>query len=291
MSELRSAIESMRADVLPELPDARAEEDFSELQRASELLETERLRRLADLERRRVFERDGHLSVAAWLVSRFKMAWGAARDQVRMARALDEMQETRRALDAGDVSLSGVRVLVDARDADPELFRRSERQLVDAARIHSVGDLRRVAAFWRQQVEAERFAAGGEETLRARRRLHASVSFLGMVRLDGDLDPETGEHLMTALRAVLDAEARSKGADDVRTPAQRRADALGEICRQWLDRSDRPTVAGERPHVTVTVASDALTSDAPAASELDHAGPVGTGTARRLACDASVRVS
>ena len=207
MSELRSAVESLRVEVLPDLPDARVEEDFCELQRASELLETERLRRLADLERRRVFERDGHLSVAAWLVSRFKVAWGTARDQVRVARALQEMPETRRAVEAGDVSMSGVRVLVDARDADPELFGKAEPQLVHAARIHSVGDLRRVAAFWRQRVEAERFAAGGEETLRARRRLHASVSFLGMVRLDSDLDPETGETFMTALNAELDGDA------------------------------------------------------------------------------------
>jgi hypothetical protein len=101
VSELRSAIESLRTEVLPELPDARAEEDFSELQRASELLEVERLRRLADLERRRVFERDGHLSVAAWLVSTFKVGWGVARDQVRVARALKEMPQTRRALDEG----------------------------------------------------------------------------------------------------------------------------------------------------------------------------------------------
>ena len=91
------------------------------------------------------------------------------------------------------------------------------------------------------------------------RRLHASVSLLGMVRVDGDLDPETGESLLTALRAVLDAEARSGAADD-RTPAQRRADALGEICRQWLDLAERPTVAGERPHVTVTVDADTLAS-------------------------------
>jgi hypothetical protein len=289
VSELRSAIESMRADVLPELPDARAEEDFSELQRASELLETERLRRLADLERRRVFERDGHLSVAAWLVSRFKVAWGAARDQVRMARALDEMQETRRALDAGDVSLSGVRVLVDARDADPELFRRSERQLVDAARIHTVADLRRVAAFWRQQVEREQLTAGGDEAIRARRRLYASVSFLGMVRLDSDLDPETGETFMTALNAELDAQARTRGeGDDDRTPAQRRVDAFAEIMRYYLDRSDRPTVAGERPHVTVTVAAEGLRGDSRAGAELDHVGPIDAETARRLACDASI---
>jgi Domain of unknown function (DUF222) len=48
----------------------------------------------------------------------------------------------------------------------------------------------------------------------------------------------------------MDAEARS-GAEDVRSPAQRRADALAEVCRQWLDRSDRLQVAGERPHVLI----------------------------------------
>ena len=87
---------------------------------------------------------------------------------------------------------------------------------------------------------------------------HASVSFLGMVRFHGDLDPETGETLLTALRAVLDAESRSPREDDDRTPAQRRVDALGEICRGWLDSADRPTVAGERPHVTVMVDVAAL---------------------------------
>ncbi|MGZ5295844.1 MAG: DUF222 domain-containing protein, partial [Actinomycetota bacterium] len=119
-------------------------------------------------------------------------------------------------------------------------------------------------------------------------KLHASVSFLGMVRVDGDLDPETGETLLTALHAVLDAESRSRGQDDVRSPAQRRADALGEICRQWLDRGERPSVAGERPHVTVTVASDALRADTGATGELDHAGPIDAEVARRLACDASI---
>ncbi len=70
-----------------------------------------------------------------------------------------------------------------------------------------------------------------------------------MVRVDGDLDPETGETLLTALRAVLDAESRSRTDDDVRSPAQRRADALGEICRQWLDRGDRPEAPGQRRQV------------------------------------------
>jgi hypothetical protein len=285
MSELRSAIETFRAESLPDLPDARLEEDFDELQRAAELLELERLRRLAELERRRLFERDGHLSAASWLATRHRVAWGTARASVRVARGLDEMPETRRALEAGELSMSAVRILVSARDADPESFVHAESNLVEAARIHSTGDLHRVVAYWRDAVERERGLEPGEAA-RSRRRLHASVSFLGMVRVDGDLDPETGETLLTALRAVLDAESRS-GLDDDRTPAQRRADALGEICRQWLDSSERPRVAGERPHVTVTIDADVLRSST-GAVELDHTGPTHPGLARRLACDGSI---
>src|SRR3990172_7588849 len=59
-------------------PDARIEEDFAELQRAVEQLEVERLQRLAEIERRRLFERDGHLSAASWLATTFKEAWGTA---------------------------------------------------------------------------------------------------------------------------------------------------------------------------------------------------------------------
>jgi hypothetical protein len=107
MSGLRSAVDELRAVSLPELPDALIEEDFTELHQAMEQLEVERLRRVAEIDRRRLFERDGHLSAASWLASRFKLAWGAARDLVRMARSLEQMPETRGALERGDLSLSG----------------------------------------------------------------------------------------------------------------------------------------------------------------------------------------
>ncbi len=292
MSELRSVLDGLRAESLPDLPDARIEEDFAELQQAMEHLEVERLRRLAEIDRRRLFERDGHLSSASWLSTRFKVGWGTARREVRIAKGLEEMPATRSALERGDISMSAVKVLVAARQEDPEAFDSAEAQLVEAATIHSMNDLRRIASYWRQRVKREA-AVEGEEALRARRRLHASMSFLGMVRVDGDLDPETGETLLTALQAVLDAEARSGGSDE-RTPTQRRADALGEVCRQWLDRSERPSVAGERPHVTVTIDADTLTepdgdvNGSSWTSELDHAGPVDAHAARRLACDATV---
>jgi len=284
--EMRAAVESLRSETLAELPDARIEEDFAWLHRIGELLEAERLRRLAEIDRRRLFERDGHLSAASWLASRFRTAWGTAREHVRVARAFDRMHATRAAFEAGDVSLSSVRLLASAHDTEPAAFGRGEQELVEAAKAHTVSDLQRVVAFWRQNVERED-ALGHADALHRRRRLHASVSLLGSVRVDGDLDPATGETLLTALRAVVDAEARCRTAEDDRTPAQRRVDALGEICRRFLDSGDRPSVAGERPHVTITVGAEAMAGRG-GPGELDHAGPVSAETARHLACDASV---
>jgi hypothetical protein len=285
MSELHSAIEALRSEVLVDLPDARAEEEFCELQRVSELLEAERLRRLADVDRRGLFARDGHLSVASWLADRFRMTWGTARGSARTARALEQMPVTRHALEAGDVSLSAARILAEAHDAEPDAFWDAEPSLVEAARAHSASDLRRLTELWRQRAEHERWD-GGAGTLDDRRRLHASVTFGGMVRVDGDLDPEAGEALLTALGAVMGAEIRS-GEDPARSAAQRRADALHEICRRWLGLPDRPQVAGERPHVTVTVPVDALTGRG-ADARLDHVGAVRSDVAERLSCDASV---
>jgi hypothetical protein len=145
VSELRSVVDALRSESLPELPDARIEEDFAELHEAIEQLEVERLRRLAEIDRRRIFERHGHLSSASWLATRFQVAWGVARGQVRIARGLEEMPATRSALERGDISMSAVKVLVEAREADVEAFDRAEAQLVEAATIHSMNDLRRIA--------------------------------------------------------------------------------------------------------------------------------------------------
>ncbi len=107
-------------------------------------------------------------------------------------------------------------------------------------------------------MESRRDYPTGEDSLRERRRLHVSPTVFGMVRIDGDLDPDTGETVLTALCSGVDADFRSSDQQDRRSPGQRRADALGEICRRWLDSSDRPQVGGERPHVTVTVGLEAL---------------------------------
>ncbi len=279
MSGLRSALEEYAVADLVAQPDAQVEEDLVELQRVSELLELEKARRVAQVARRGLHARDGHLSVTSWLAGRFRLSGGAARDQVRVARGLEEMPVAREALRDGEISLPAVRVLAHVREAAPEAFADAEEQLVEVARSHRVAELHRVASHWR-----ERAVADGLD-LRAGRRLHASMTLGGMVRVDGDLDPEGGEVLLTALSTVMDAESRS-GEPETRTPAQRRADALEEICRAYLARADRPLVGGERPHVVVTVPLGRLISGE--GGDLDRVGSVSGRAVRRLSCDGSV---
>src|SRR5438034_545971 len=153
--------------------------------------------------------------------------------------------------------LAAVRVLSVAHDAHPEAFSESESMLVDAARALPHREMSYAVRYWRHAADAGGSERWGEEQF-DRRRLSVSATAFGMVRVDGNLDPETGQTLLSALRTVVDADVRAGGPGEPRTPGQRRADALGEICRQWLDRSDRPAVAGERPHVTLTVGLDVL---------------------------------
>jgi hypothetical protein len=287
MSELRSVIEALQAENVRTVTDEQLEADFSELQRDIQALDAERLRRLSEIHRRQSHRREGYLSTASWLVGRHRVGWTTASKEIRTARSLERMPHTKEALATGELTSSAVQMLVSARQAHPAQFHESEQTLVEAARTLPAGQLQHAVSHWRQRLDWEQGLKDAER-LREQRRLTVSTTILGMVRVDGDLDPETGETMLAALRHCLDAERRRGDREDQRTPTQRRVDALGEICRRWLNSTDRPLVAGERPHVTVIVDLDSLQGRAGQRSEFDHVGPVHPETVRRWACDASV---
>jgi hypothetical protein len=198
---------------------------------------------------------------------------------------MEHMPATLAALGEGRISTTAAVLLAMARDADPEGFERAEAILVRTAEVSSVRELRVAIERFRKLADAEHADAADARRF-GRRALHAWATLDGMVRVDGDLDPETGQTVLTALRSLLDVWGRS--ADDRRTPAQRRADALGEICRRYLDSPDRAVVAGERAHLSVTVDVESLERRAGRRCELGDGGPIGPEAARRLACDASI---
>lgn len=286
MGMLRSAVDELRSEDVCSASDEQLGDDLCELERVSRVLEAERARRLTEVDRRGAWAVDGHLSVISWLAARLRMGFGRATQQVKLARALREMPVTSRAFGAGDVSSEAVGLLVRAREAAPRAFGESEELLVDAAATLSARELRHALAYWRDAADATRAEERARRVYEGR-HVHVSPTFDGTVRIDGDLDPESGQTLITALRSVQDAWVRG-GAEDARTAPQRRADALTELCRAWLDRLDRPAVAGERPHVLVTVDLRTLRGRLGRVSELDDTGPITPEAARRLACDASV---
>src|SRR5215211_115452 len=188
-----------------------------------------------------MFAADGHLSAAAWLAHRQGLSRSVAEGSVRRARALEAMPEVARAFGEGEISESAVHVLASAHEAAPDAFARSEPALVEAARTMAFGELRRVTETWRLAADPER-ALEDEDRRHERRRLDVSPDPDGMTQVHGEFDAEDGQGLITAIRAQMDAETRSASGPDARTPGQRRADALGEICRQWPASRERPTI-------------------------------------------------
>jgi hypothetical protein len=231
----------------------------------------------------------GPSGTVAWLAAEQKLPWGEARREVRTALALEDMPATRDALASGEISGSTVRVLMEAREAHPRAFTADEDDLVQRARESSATQFHREVDRWQAQVRSREQDRDRAERLHARRRLRAFPTTQGMVRVDGELEPEAGEGLLTALGAIQDAWARSGGSPDPRTPEQRRADALGELARNYLDSAGRPNVAGERPHITVTVDLPTLRGLEANGAELEHAGSIAAEVARRLGCDGSIR--
>jgi len=286
MSSLRSVLDELRSGELGSLSDAELGVRVDELERAARVIGAERPRCLVEVERRGVHAADGQLSAAAWLAHRHGIPQGIVAGRVQVARALVEMPRAAEALREGEISDSAVEALVRARDAAPEAFAQEEEVLVDSAKTLSYRDLRVALDRWRDGVNAAH-AARDEQERHARRRFTAVVGLGGIVRTNGELDPENGQYVITALRAKVDAWLRGR-TEDTRLPAQRRADALGEICREWLDLAERPSIGGERPHVVVTMNVEALRARAGGRASLEDVGTITAESARRLACDASI---
>jgi hypothetical protein len=256
--------------------------EFLQVRRQVAVLEARSAALLGEIEPRGVPEAEGFGSITGWLVARTGDPAPVCRSRVGVARALRRMPVTREAFAAGELSECRVRLLAAACQFSPEVFCRDEGLLVNQARSLPARLFPQTLAHWRRLADADGALADADRAFE-RRRLHVSATWGGMVRLDGDLDAESGAVVITALGSLADPAALDP--EDRRNPAQRRADALVEICRRHLDCADRPRVGGEKPHLTLTVSVDQLA--ARGLADLDT-GPITLEAVRRLACDATL---
>ena len=249
---------------------------------------------------------EGFRSCAEWLTWRVGIDPGAAREKVRVARALAILPKLAMALARGELSYAKVRALT--RIATPE----TEERLLGVGRAGTAAHVERIVRGWRhvdRQAEAR-------ETARqhASRELHVHHDGGGMVVVRGRLTPEVGALLMKALAAAGEAlyqrargesvttrlvedsaaqpgdseEPVARNSDEGPSAAQRRADALALLAEAALHHGIDPGTAGERYQVVVHVDAPVL-ADAEQAGEsaLEDGSRVSAETSRRLACDAT----
>ena len=231
----------------------------------------------------------GFSSCAQWLNWRVGMQMGAAREHVRVARALGSLPRLADALARGELSYSKVRALT--RIATPE----AEEQLLAIGKAGTACHVEQIVRGWRR---VDRLAEAREDDRRHKARaLHVYQNDDGMVRIRGRLTAEQGAVLMRALaaaRETLYQRRRSTPSwpEDVpeETPSmeQLQADALALLAEAALHQSLDPGAPGERYQVVVHVDAAVLVdAEAPGQSVLDGGTRVPAGTSQRLACDAT----
>ncbi|MBK8481683.1 MAG: DUF222 domain-containing protein [Proteobacteria bacterium] len=247
----------------------------------------------------------GFRSCAHWLAWRTGIELGAAREKVRVARALAELPATREALAAGKVSYAKVRALTRVATLE------TEGDLLAIACCGTAAHVERVVRGYRRAVSAEQEAANARARHEAR-GLQVYWDEAGMLVLRGRLPPEQGARLLAALEAADAQLAEERGASDVSAEtsepsvalalavaprllaetrqAQGRADALARVTEAALGEGlggDRAAEAQLVVHVDARVLAQAAAPGG-GRSAIEHGPHVSAETSRRLACDGSI---
>ena len=226
----------------------------------------------------------GFRSCAAWLAWRVGLDPGAAREKVRVARALGALPRLAQALARGELSYAKVRALT--RVATPD----SEEQLLAVGRAGTAEHVERIVRGWRQMDrKAETREAARQHAFRA---LHVYPDEDGTVRVRGRLSPEIGALLVKALTAARETLYQRKHTQtpqiDPPTMEQQQADALALLAETALHHGIDPGSPGERYQIVVHVDAPVLAdADATGQSVLEDGMRVSAETSQRLACDAS----
>ena len=274
--------------VIPRLDDPSAvtfderDEHLMLLEAARHALEVEWTGTLAAADAAADHDAMGYPSSVAYLKDRLGMSGGRANGYVKRARAAAKHQATFAAWDHRQVSTDEVELLFKMSETVPDRYGEAEDTLLEL-----VGDgydeTRRVLDYWRNDVDLPGVVLDIEDQL-ARRRFDVTRRHNGMVAGSFELSRLDGEGLLAAVDALMPPPAKG----DERTTVQRRADALGDLARSFLDTAAAPNVGGEHPHINVHVDLPSLIGAPGTLHETADGFVLDPFAVSQLACDASV---
>ncbi|MGN9906864.1 DUF222 domain-containing protein [Phytohabitans sp. LJ34] len=233
-------------------------------------------------------------STAVWLREHLRISIHAAKRMLALAAALDQRPALDTALTTGAVNAEQAAVIAAAiaelpADLGPDLVDEAETVLIGQAGQFEPTILRKAGERILVHVAPEIADAADAAALRRmeeqafeKRVFHLTRRGDGRVRLTGWLD-EAGA---AAVNAALDPLCAPRhDLYEPRTPGQRRADALVEVCGLATRTEQLPDSGGQRPHVVVTVPFDVLHQKL-GIGMLDTGGRLSATQIRQLACDA-----
>lgn len=237
----------------------------------------------------------GALSCAHWLTWRIGIGPNAAREYVRVARALADLPRIDAALGRGEISYSKVRALT--RVATPE----NEDELLKLAFDCTGAQLEKILASHRRVLRLNgELPVDAPEFRYVRQRSTAS----GMVQVTAQVSPEEAAIVMRALEVARERATEARGATDVsaETSEDELAPTFDEKQRIAADRADgllwmaetllsnRSDAGAQTSPVEVMVHVDARDSDpgAPKEARLEDGRRLEPETTARLLCDTAV---
>jgi hypothetical protein len=153
---------------------------------------------------------------------------GVANQTITLGRKLRQLPDTSLAWSQGQISRDHAQIIADAYTPEREAELRDrdlEPAFVAAAKHCDPNDFTKVVQHATDAIDGDGGASDADRKY-ARRRLHVSKTLDDMRALNGMLDIEGGMAVETALKLYEDPYRL----DDPRTPAQKRADALVQIC-------------------------------------------------------------
>ena len=225
-------------------PDER-DEHLMLLEAARQALEVEWTETMAVAEKDGDHDLFGYPSMVAYLKHRMGIAGGRAHRYVKNARAASRCPATFSAWQNRQISGDEAELMFRASERMPDKYPDAEPVLLEMVG-DGVDETKRILDYWKS--EADPSVLDLEDQL-DRRHFDVTRRANGMVAGEFALPQLEGETLLARVDSLKPPPADS----DRRTTTQRRADALGDLARSFLDGAASPMVGGERPHLNVHV--------------------------------------
>jgi hypothetical protein len=227
-----------------------------------------------------LYDVDGATSTTAWLRQRGGLNHKGAVRLARSARALRQLHATAEAWGSGELSGGQVEViLANVPNWATKRFAQHEEALLPKLVELDSRALALAMQQWRSKAEDE---LDRDDPEPPRRSLHHSETLEGRFETKASWDPEAGTIISTALGLAETPD----GEGECRSAAERRGDALVDVCRWFLDHQDFAPRKRNRPHLNVVLDYNVFLDGGP--GHLVGGALLDAASINRLLCDANV---